>query len=514
VDINHDKLLDFIIVANFAMHIDVVQNDGDHLHTVWRRDIEDNIQSKTRIIQPGRNPSLDINGDGRIEIVVNLFNDTGDGQWHVVAFDALTGDTVFDLPGTYLNGAVDVDADGVPELFATHSRGLLIPEWGDLLLLRAKGSEVTPLWNHSGGKWAKVDEPLPFTTAAKGSSGIDTTQIVTARLTNNPGRAFFVLAAGLEREALCHAYTLQKDYPVKEAWRASLPPRSRPQIRACADIDGDGVVEVLLSYRQRSSTGAAPNRSTMGFTKVDGLDRVEIPRRQDHLTNRVVVVETSTKSQGLVIFEGADNDIVALQPPSAGNSEPSIRWREPGAGPAVLADVNGDGVREAIFARSAEDGEGIILAAELGSGRALWQHPVKDFSGPHPEWNFNGITTWSVGHYTSKSRDDVWVSARQSTMHSDEAWIFKGTDGNPSWHLREIRTNHTRANERGWGAGGSFICSADVNGDGLEDVISLYPVDYMAAKGTDGTLIYAIDAAQGLFKGVWGCLLPADGSGL
>ena len=76
------------------------KNEGDRLRLLWRRDIEQNIQSKSRIIRPGPNPVQDINGDGRIEIVFNLFNERDDGQWHVVACDALTGETVLDLPRT------------------------------------------------------------------------------------------------------------------------------------------------------------------------------------------------------------------------------------------------------------------------------------------------------------------------------------------------------------------------------------------------------------------------------
>ena len=47
------------------------------------------------------------------------------------------------------------------------------------------------------------------------------------------------------------------------------------------------------------------------------------------------------------------------------------------------------------------------------------------------------------------------------------------------------------------------MASADVDGDGLEDVIGLYPVNYMAARGTTGALVHSISAASGLFAGVW-----------
>ena len=52
-DVDGDGLLDFVVIADFAMHIDVVKNEGDRLRLLWRRDIEQNIQSKSRIIRLG-----------------------------------------------------------------------------------------------------------------------------------------------------------------------------------------------------------------------------------------------------------------------------------------------------------------------------------------------------------------------------------------------------------------------------------------------------------------------------
>ena len=160
-DVDGDGRLDFVVIADFAMHIDVVKNEGDRLRLLWRRDIEQNIQSKSRIIRPGPNPVQDIDGDGRIEIVFNLFNEQDDGQWHVVACDALTGETVLDLPRQYLHGTADVDGDGVPELFVSRSAGLLVPTNAALSLLRVDGESAISLWRHARGQWVTAATKLP-----------------------------------------------------------------------------------------------------------------------------------------------------------------------------------------------------------------------------------------------------------------------------------------------------------------------------------------------------------------
>src|SRR5207248_2970170 len=84
---------------------------------------------RTVVARVNPEPVQDLDGDGRKEIVVSLFNVTGDNRWHVVALDALTGDTRFDLPGQFCTGLRDADGDGVPELFCTAAeRGLRLPE--------------------------------------------------------------------------------------------------------------------------------------------------------------------------------------------------------------------------------------------------------------------------------------------------------------------------------------------------------------------------------------------------
>ena len=49
------------------------------------------IGNKKTLFRPGEEPVQDIDGDGKMEIVVSQFNTTGDDKWHVVALDAMTG---------------------------------------------------------------------------------------------------------------------------------------------------------------------------------------------------------------------------------------------------------------------------------------------------------------------------------------------------------------------------------------------------------------------------------------
>ena len=507
-DVDGDNRLDFVVIADFAMHVDVVRNEGDGLKLLWRRDIEDNIQSKSRIIRPGPNPVLDVNGDGRLEILFNFFNEHDDGQWHTVALDALTGDTVLDLERQYLHGSADVNGDGVPELFVSRSTDLLVPTSAPLSLLRVTGRQTTPLWQSERGEWVTAATTLPFTHSTIVARGTD--DVVTASLTDDDRRAFVVRDVEADGTQRLRALVLAEggSEAASQVWTVELPARSHMRWRGAVDVDNDGIDEVLVSY-QVTDVDAAPPAQSQGAL-VEVVQQLRITAAGTGSTvgpstqSRPVVVIPSTGARSpMVIYEGANHDIVALEPPVGAGSSPTIRWRVPGAGPVIVAEVDGDGQPEVVYADWAEDGEGEIAAIDL-DGQPVWRQRIIGFPGPHPPWNFGGITTWWVGRYTDADRHDVWVSARRSTMHSDEAWVLRGTDGESLWHLREVRTNQTTEQERGWGAGGSLVASADVDGDGLEDVLSLYPVNYMAARGATGELIHSVSAVSGLFEGVWG----------
>jgi len=99
-----------------------------------------------------------VTGDGLPEIVINLFNDTGDGQWHAVAIDASSGKTLRDLPRRFLQGTADVDGDGAAEVFCAASEGVAVPSFGKAEILKLKG-EPAVIWSRDGAGFALADLP-------------------------------------------------------------------------------------------------------------------------------------------------------------------------------------------------------------------------------------------------------------------------------------------------------------------------------------------------------------------
>ena len=69
VDIDGDGFLEFIIIADFITHIEVIDNEGKDLKVLWRKDLETNLTCKRKALKVGPYPVIDIDGDGRLEII-------------------------------------------------------------------------------------------------------------------------------------------------------------------------------------------------------------------------------------------------------------------------------------------------------------------------------------------------------------------------------------------------------------------------------------------------------------
>ena len=131
-NIDDDPYPEFGIVADFSMHAEVIDNDGTELTLRWLRDIQPDPAQSTKVVRPKPQALVDVDGDGRFELVYSIYNDQGDGHWHIVGVDALSGETSFDFPQHHLHGMADVDSDGRLELFVSATTGEALPTYAPL----------------------------------------------------------------------------------------------------------------------------------------------------------------------------------------------------------------------------------------------------------------------------------------------------------------------------------------------------------------------------------------------
>jgi hypothetical protein len=126
------------------------------------------------------------------------------------------------------------------------------------------------------------------------------------------------------------------------------------------------------------------------------------------------------------------------------------------------------------------------LSAKDLNGKIIWQHEFPRIIGNPPPQNTGGVIFWQAGHFTDPHRQDILATTQRSKIHSEETFLLSGVDGHVIWH--RDRQISKRA------VGGNTFAVADYDGDGLDDIGSLWPSILYFMKGSTGKDILAMDA--------------------
>jgi outer membrane protein assembly factor BamB len=493
-DVDGDGQKELITLGDFQSHIDVLNYDpkkpeAERLSVRWRRDIEQNIEERKKWPQIGPHPVVDVTGDARPEIVLNLFNDSGDGQWHMLALNAATGETLFDLPRQFLQGVADVNADGKAELFVIGTEGGLVPEFGTAQLLELSSKEPFTRWSQKNSAWICADlpefGPTWSTTASQGMRHV---------LLNEGERPAFLAA---QRDANAEApfptsltaARVDNRHKLETLWRVS-------------DISGE--FEVQTSARVENGLGATlrlrvPLPSEISFKGQGAEARLVQDRPLGVTVSTPIVARLRRNDPMAVIVEGAAEQIVALQSPTRGGESPRVLWRRPGRGMTdgsralglLAADLDSDGGSE-VIAGSRDSSGRALLVAYRHNGSRLWQKSFDQTSGAIPVWNVGALTFWWPGRFRAANRTDLFVQTRRGLMHSDIGELLDGRTGATVWRHEKA----TLPGQFNWGYAGIPPGIADLDGDGLDELISLYPVCFWVADGRTGELKRGVELAS------------------
>ncbi|MBX9623881.1 MAG: VCBS repeat-containing protein, partial [Gemmataceae bacterium] len=197
-DLDGDGRAELVLVGDTQNFVAVLGFDADgRLARRWLKVINFDAYRRISVVRPGLAPVQDIDGDGRPEIVVGVFNydpatgkADGDDRWHVWALDGRTGATKLDLPGQYLSGLLDVDGDGTAELLTTAAPGPLVPEPSALTVYGFKGGALAARWRLDGESFQLTDRGrLP--PAANSSAAGDPVELLVGPPAAGGPPAFF-----------------------------------------------------------------------------------------------------------------------------------------------------------------------------------------------------------------------------------------------------------------------------------------------------------------------------------
>ena len=501
-DLNGDGRREFVILGDFENFFTVLGWKDGKLAPLWTRLIERGITLKKTILRTGILPVQDIDGDGLPEVVVSLFNGEGDGRWHILALEGMTGRTKLDLPDQTLCGLIDVDGDGVAELACTATHGSLIPDRSTLTVIGLKGRIPETRWREDGAEF-QVQPLAKIPAHVNTNAGTGTATLLTVAA-KHEGRPIFITRKPVDASA---------DSIELSAWQSDSQGHLRrigqvtgPHLEALAgDSAASAESEILVQARVPGDDAGRLSLS-MASARTLGSRRVGMP------VSTPVIGRLAPGSIPSVVVQGACERLIMFQPHGSQPSPPSP-IRVPGRGiytgsgrfaggasfgGVVLADLQGNGTLAVIAATRAEDGHARLVA--YGSaGQPLWHHDFPDLPGATPEWNIGGLTLWFSGHFTDPRRCDVLVSVRRSTMHSDETLLLDGRNGNQVWH--RIEGGNAAGNQRA--CGGSWMAVYDHDGDGLDDALCLYPDLVSVLQGRSGRFLLDRHTNHDVFKETW-----------
>lgn len=484
-NIDADPFPEFCVVADFSMHVEVIDNDGQRLSLRWLRRIQTDPSQSTKVVRPRPTVLTDLDGDGAVEVVFSLYNDSGDNQWHLLVLDALSGTVRYDFPQRYLHGLGDLDDDGRPELLVSRTRGEPLPRYAPLAVWSfiTPGQDPLERWSCALGHFC--DRPLDQLPLAVASGAADGLRTAVLGDVDGDGRMdFFVTEPGPDGdgEALT-ARALAGDEAGRVLWRLVGPPGMAQQAVAVAEVEGQR--RVLVQFKGRSAAG-----QSLSLVGARGVLN-QWSRQSFTPAGTPVVADLEGDGVVEVVVQAGTEEVLCIEAPAGGRGAPRPRWQVPGYGQTnnapyhwgvVAADVDGDHDLEVLAAREAASGSA-SLTAVAADGSLRWQTEFVGFDGSMPSWNFSGLSYWNVGHYTVPDRLDVFASLRRGKIGSEVGYMLDGATGAIRW---ESRGYSLPADGTGRSLGGHPSASGDLDGDRRDEVVVMWPDRLHVIDGRSG----------------------------
>ena len=466
-DLDRDGAMEFLVMADFAKHVEVLGYRGGELMLLWKRDIELDISNPQKTMRVNIDPAADVDGDGILEVMLNLCNDKGDARWHTLVLDGLTGAVEADLADEHLESVADVDGDGIAELLTVATKQAGIPAFGDVRIWALQGGTPRKMWERPRAAWQTWQRPMPAHVNTQATDGRKDV------LWHQAGGRFAVVL----RELADSGAILLKHAAWENGGLRLLSAIQGPDLHALG-LDAEGAMLVRCETRPGAATQL---QLTSGPARVLAL-------RQAGMFASPPVVVRDGPGKRAVIVQGRGERLLAFSPPKERRPASEL-WRVRGRGQSdnwhgqlarlgpVSAALQGDDQRHLLYATASSNGCARIVAMAM-DGREFWYHDFPRIPGAAPAWNVGGLILWQAGHFTDPLRMDVLVTVRRSMMHSEESVLLSGTDGRRLWHRRRALANR--------GVGGTPFALADCTGDGLEDAVSLHPNVFYALNGRTG----------------------------
>ena len=485
-DLNGDGAQEFVVLGDLQNIMAVMGWSNGKLVKLWDHLIEASIENRQTIIVPGAYPVQDIDGDGKLEVVTSIFNESGDGQWHVVARDGMTGTVLLDLPQRSLVGMLDVDGDGSKDLLTIATNGLLLPQYGQVDVVSFSGRTVKTLLELNG-------------------VGFATQQLQNLPLNINTGDTITAPVAGpIAQGGLPVFFTQQAPDTAGNvaitAWQwtkgalANIGTFTGPRLKVLATRPaGAGTPSILITAATAANNAGSITTTGLSGTVVQS-NLIPAP------LSSVVVGHLRPQDPPTVVVQDALEEMVAFRPSSASGTG-TVLWRHQGRGGTfgadnangqygfdgpLLASLTGDGTLQTLAATQGPIGQARIVAIQP-DGTDFWTSDLDRFPGATPQGSQPGATLLYAGRFRSPDQEDVAAGTRRGANGTEELNLLDGRTGQLVWNDPYGNTPGTPPTQRGAGEG--WMAIYDWNHDGLDEMLNYQTDVFWVKNGNDQNLI-------------------------
>ena len=484
-DLNGDGTQELVALGLFENFIAVMGWKDGQLVKLWDHTIEVVHDLAQTIHSTVPYPVQDIDGDGILDVVTSIYNESGDGQWHVVARDGMSGNVLLDLPGRFLVGMADVNGDGAVEMFTIATSGQLTPDYGQVDVVSFRRRIQTTLLELNGvGLSTQPAGPMPLNV----NSANQLTALVAGPTTTGGLPVFFTRRVVDASKGIIELTPWQWSNGVL----AKLGTITGPHLQVLATrAAAPGSPGFLVS--------AAVSGNNAGSITVSGVSGTVV---QSNLVraplSSAAVAHLRPGDPPTVIVQNALEELVAFRPSSASGGG-TVMWTHSGRGGAggytgqyeyagpLLASLAEDGTLQTIAATRGATGQAQIVAIQP-DGSDLWTSDMSRFPGAPPPPNGPGVTLLMAGRLRNADREDVLVLTRSETITTSELNLLDGSTGQLVWNDKDGSTGIFAPPSHD-SPGNTWFAVYDWNHDGLDEVVSTSSYTYWVKNGTDQNLI-------------------------
>lgn len=465
VDVDGDGRPDFVIQADAPPHLEFIQNTPDGARLAWTHKY---LKDEADVAVPTEfqlhnlpNSVRDLDGDGRLELAVNIRDFKGDCRWHVVIFDVLTGEVKLDLVDRYLWAVAALNPDRHFELFLSYAPDKTVERDATLYVSTYLGTDrLMQRWeSKTPGRFCM--RPYFFkdnVNSASSRGSVHRTTIVTGDVDGNGFDEFFV---STEKQLLTIG---EGDGGYEVKFTVASPSEQPP--KALAARPG----QVLVECHAKS-----------GEILVEGAKAaLQSHYQAGNFRATPTVADLDGNGQNEIIVENAAGFIEVLKPPALtvrwkfrGFAQPIwVTWKTEHA-PVPAIDLDGDGKKEIICCDAGNERYTTIYALHA-DGSIYWK---SELTGIAPRLT----ETFKVGRFRDAGWD-VLVTIQQTTQ--PEMLCLDGRTGEIRWHKKSWQDDKGQI----WPYPNQYIC-CDVDGDGFHEIYGSYAYIYYVLDGNTGNPI-------------------------